>query len=130
MLVQTRNGQWTFPKGRIEAGESPWKAAQREALEEAGVRGHVDSDVLTVYPHETRSADGRSVPQTVAAYLLEVETDDDAAEAGRSPTWCGQDEAKRRLGLGRNRPHKGLLAGVVEQAMEKITSDKGDSVDG
>jgi 8-oxo-dGTP pyrophosphatase MutT (NUDIX family) len=129
MLVQTRSGQWTFPKGRIEAGESPWEAARREALEEAGVRGIVDSELLTVYPYEKRAADGRSVRQAVAAYLLQVETDDDIAEPGRNPAWFGPDEAKSRLGLGRNHPHKGLLAGVVEQAMEKITSDKVISAD-
>lgn len=31
-----------FPKGKIERGETPHEAAQREALEEAGLVGHTD----------------------------------------------------------------------------------------
>ena len=40
LLVRTsQGGRWTFPKGRIEPGESPSAAAAREAAEEAGVDG-------------------------------------------------------------------------------------------
>jgi|GEM_PF-4495095 len=33
--------RWTFPKGRLERGESPAQAAAREAREEAGISGRV-----------------------------------------------------------------------------------------
>ena len=36
LLVRTSNGErWTFPKGRVERGESMPEAAAREAREEA-----------------------------------------------------------------------------------------------
>ncbi len=38
LLVRNRNGRhWGFPKGRIEAGESPEEAARREVAEEVGI---------------------------------------------------------------------------------------------
>lgn len=41
LLVRARRtpGQWIFPKGHIEDGESPQNAAVRETQEEAGVDG-------------------------------------------------------------------------------------------
>ncbi|MEA2874147.1 MAG: hypothetical protein QOH67_4123 [Hyphomicrobiales bacterium] len=44
LLVRAREpaGAWVFPKGHIEAGESPEDAASREVLEEAGVRVRVE----------------------------------------------------------------------------------------
>jgi 8-oxo-dGTP pyrophosphatase MutT (NUDIX family) len=45
LLVTTRSGRPTLPKGRIEAGEAPAEAALREAGEEAGVRGVVSGHV-------------------------------------------------------------------------------------
>ena len=43
LLVRARRtpDQWIFPKGHLEAGESPDEAALREAREEAGVIGQI-----------------------------------------------------------------------------------------
>jgi len=38
LMIRDRYGRWTFPKGHIEAGETPKEAAVREVLEETGVR--------------------------------------------------------------------------------------------
>jgi len=37
LLVRTRNGRWTFPKGSVESGLTHAQAAALEAFEEAGV---------------------------------------------------------------------------------------------
>src|SRR5271165_2413808 len=42
LLVRTRNGHWTFPKGRVDQDATNADAAAREAYEEAGVRGSVE----------------------------------------------------------------------------------------
>ncbi len=41
LLVRMARGSWSFPKGRVERGETPEAAAEREVREEAGVDAHV-----------------------------------------------------------------------------------------
>lgn len=109
LLVQTsQGGRWTFPKGRIEAGETPSAAAAREAAEEAGVEGTIGSEPLGVY----RYAPTRAGFDEVTAFLLVVERDGLPAEPHRDPTWCGLEAARSLLILGRD-------AGYGEQ-MERI----------
>lgn len=43
VLVSTIKGNWTLPKGVIDPGDSPQEAAIREAWEEAGIEGEMDS---------------------------------------------------------------------------------------
>ena len=109
LLVQTsQGGRWTFPKGRVEAGETPSAAAAREAAEEAGVAGTIASAPLGVY----RYAPARGGSDDVTAFLLIAERDGLPAEADRTPTWFGFEVARSRLAQGRD-------AGCGE-AMERI----------
>ena len=41
LLIQTPRGVCSFPKGHVERGEAQHRAAEREVLEEAGVRAKV-----------------------------------------------------------------------------------------
>ena len=41
LLITTRKGLWTIPKGIVEPDMSPAESALNEAYEEAGVRGHL-----------------------------------------------------------------------------------------
>ncbi|NBH72856.1 NUDIX hydrolase [Clostridiaceae bacterium] len=42
--------QLEFPAGEIEDGETPWEAAQREVLEETGIRIRCEEDSYSFYP--------------------------------------------------------------------------------
>ena len=109
LLVRTSQGdRWTFPKGRIEAGETPSAAAAREAAEEAGVSGKISAEPLGVY----RYAPSRGGSDDVTAFLLVVKREGLPAEAHRTPTWLGFEAARSRLAQGR-------AAGYGE-AMERI----------
>ena len=52
LLVQVKNMKgkkiWTFPKGHIEAGETPRQAALREVLEETGYKAVIVRPMLRV----------------------------------------------------------------------------------
>jgi 8-oxo-dGTP pyrophosphatase MutT (NUDIX family) len=121
LLVRTKGGRhWTFPKGHVEKGEPPWRAAEREAFEEAGVCGRIASKPFTIYPHEQHTRDGRRVELTIAAYLLEVESDDDAHEPGRDPTWFPPAQARQKLAENRPPRYQQAYSRVLAEACKKL----------
>jgi 8-oxo-dGTP diphosphatase len=56
---------WSFPKGKVEAGESEEDAALREVEEETGLRCRLEREVAT-----TRYRDSRGRPKTVRYWLM------------------------------------------------------------
>jgi len=99
LLVRTSNGErWTFPKGHRERGETLAQTAAREAVEEAGVSGRIESEQLAQYRYRT----GRGAGELVTAFLLRVEREGLPAEAGREPTWFGFEAARSKLATGRD----------------------------
>lgn len=52
MLVTTRNGNWTIPKGIIEDDLTPQVSAAKEALEEAGISGKVKKRKVGTYTYK------------------------------------------------------------------------------
>jgi 8-oxo-dGTP pyrophosphatase MutT (NUDIX family) len=46
LLITTRKGHWTIPKGVVEPDLGPAQSAAQEAFEEGGVRGRVESQSL------------------------------------------------------------------------------------
>ena len=123
LLVNTNGGgKWTFPKGDPDPSLSHSKAAEREAWEEAGVRGDIESRHFHLYIHSKgvfwRAPGVREF--VVKAFLLEVERTDSPDEERRNPTWFTADEAKKVLAKGREVKYARELAAVLDRAMEQI----------
>jgi 8-oxo-dGTP pyrophosphatase MutT (NUDIX family) len=73
LLVTTREtGRWVIPKGWPMKKRAPWRAAEREALEEAGVVGLVAKVHLGGYHYVKRGPTGEAWPCEVIVYPLEV----------------------------------------------------------
>ncbi|MBN1665803.1 MAG: NUDIX domain-containing protein, partial [Anaerolineales bacterium] len=86
LLVQRANqpqrGRWSLPAGFVDAGEDPARAAERECLEECGLRVRVAGllDVIAKHEHPAGA-------HILIAYRGEIEggqlqPGDDAAAAG------------------------------------------------
>jgi len=122
LLVETRGGRWTFPKGGIEAGLTPAQSAALEAFEEAGVHGRIEEASFASYVRR-KGRNGRgsaAVEIAVSAHLCEVLSLDPPPEAGRNPSWFSADKAKRRLRQDRAPDHGAELARIVDCAVERI----------
>jgi 8-oxo-dGTP pyrophosphatase MutT (NUDIX family) len=78
LLVRARRdpSQWVFPKGHIEAGETPEQTAVREVREEAGVSGRVTAPLGVLAFDDAR----------VAIFLMEY-AGDAAPSEDRETRW-------------------------------------------
>ena len=98
LLVRTRSGHWTFPKGGVDQDATTADAAAREAYEEAGVRGRVEGLPFISYRHcKPRRPRSRRHVVMVHAHLCEVRRLVPPREQYRDPTWFTASKAKRRL---------------------------------
>jgi 8-oxo-dGTP pyrophosphatase MutT (NUDIX family) len=116
LLVTSRDtGRWVIPKGWPMAGKLSHEVAAREAFEEAGVRGTVETAALGAFSYAKMLKDGLKVGCRVQVFALEV-TDlaKSFKERGvRTLEWVSCDEAARRV----NEPELRDLILVFQQRM-------------
>ncbi len=117
LLVRTRAGRWTFPKGGVDGDPNQAATAAREAYEEAGVLGRVDPSPFTCYLHSKREREAHAVH----AHLCKVMSLQTPEELYRTPTWFSAENAKRRLRQDRQHPYAEELARVVDHAVRQVT---------
>jgi 8-oxo-dGTP pyrophosphatase MutT (NUDIX family) len=139
LLVQTRGGRWTFPKGGVEPGLTHAQAAALEAFEEAGVHGRMEEAPFARYIRGRSEANrkrknndkddrrrarpiSKSVGKetVVSAHLCEVLRLTSPQESGRNPSWFPAKKAKRCLGQDRSANHASDLAHIVDRAVTRI----------
>lgn len=119
LLVQTRGGRWTFPKGNAEPGLSTAQAAALEAFEEAGVHGRMEEVSFTTYIRP-KSGGKNVIELRVTAHLCEVLWLDAPQESGRNPSWFSSEKAKRRLRENRSGAYGTELTRVVDLAARRV----------
>ncbi|MBZ5721144.1 MAG: NUDIX domain-containing protein [Acidobacteriia bacterium] len=126
LLVNTNGGgKWTFPKGDPEPNMSHSQAAQREAWEEAGVRGRIEPRHFHLYIH-SKGVFWKSPGVEeflVKAFLLEVAQAGNPPEPMRNPTWYAPEEARKILAKGREVKYARELEAVIDRALVHIGAD-------
>ncbi|MGH9516772.1 MAG: NUDIX domain-containing protein [Terriglobales bacterium] len=119
LLVRTRKGKWTFPKGGVVGGLTRAQSAALEAFEEGGVHGRIERAPFTRYVlRKQRSAPTGEI--AIDAYLCEVMRLGTPQEVNRTPTWFTAEESQLRLREGRTAQDSGELARVVDRAVSRI----------
>jgi 8-oxo-dGTP pyrophosphatase MutT (NUDIX family) len=73
MVTSRDRGRWVIPKGWLMNGKKPWRAAEIEALEEAGAIGFVSDRPIGHYHYDKYVEDGKSVRCQVTLYPMVVE---------------------------------------------------------
>ncbi len=98
LLITSRGtGRWIFPKGAPMKGYELWQVAAREAFEEAGVEGDVETVPIGCYRGLKGSL--RTAPIEVQMYPLRVtrQLDDWPEKESRHRHWVILAEARRLL---------------------------------
>lgn len=73
MLVTSRETKrWVMPKGWPMDGKKPWRAAEIEAMEEAGLIGKMSRDAIGTYDYKKKMASGKNVRCRVRLYPMHV----------------------------------------------------------
>lgn len=73
MVTSRDTGRWVMPKGWTMDGKKPWRAAEIEALEEAGALGFISDTSIGHYHYWKRLGGGRRVLCRVTVYPMVVE---------------------------------------------------------
>lgn len=101
LLIKKRGGYWTLPKGRVRLSEEYGDAVAREVLEETGISGQVEAEVLQVsYVTPRRRRARRKI---VTYYLMRAHEGTIAtpgvhsAEAIEQVRWATPRAALRRI---------------------------------
>lgn len=100
MLITSRDtGRWVLPKGWPEASERLCETAAREASEEAGLSGSVDTREAGRYFYRKELATGEQVACEVLVYPLEVRKVAEKWKERRQRTrkWMSPGEAARMV---------------------------------
>jgi ADP-ribose pyrophosphatase YjhB (NUDIX family) len=71
LLVTNSSNRWIIPKGDIDGGMAPHRAAEKEAFEEGGVRGHISDQRIGTFRTRKRLY-GVAIPTRVDVFPLEV----------------------------------------------------------
>lgn len=88
MVTSRCTGRWVMPKGWTMEGKSLWRAAEIEALEEAGVTGHISHIPIGRYFYDKVLDDGSIMPCRVTLFPLIVD--------GVRRRWKERRERRRR----------------------------------
>ena len=88
LLTSRDTRRWVIPKGWPMKGKRPHAAAAREALEEAGVTGHVGKRPMGAYSYVKRLKNGAPLECVVDVFPLRV--------AGQRTHWPEQAERTAR----------------------------------
>ena len=121
LLIRDSYGNWGFPKGHLEAGESPAEAALRETGEETGLEQLALQGPIRIIDWHFRFR-GRAIHKYCHFFLLESPSGDPVPQADEGITdfrWLLLDDALDKLSYDNAR---GVLkrAGDMERTLVAV----------
>jgi 8-oxo-dGTP pyrophosphatase MutT (NUDIX family) len=105
LVHRPRYRDWTFPKGKVEPGETDMEAAVREVEEETGLRLELGPELPS-----TTYTDLKLRPKTVRYWAMEAAGEGRAGHEVDEVRWVPIREAPDRLSHARDREVLAALA--------------------
>ncbi|HVV64405.1 MAG TPA: NUDIX hydrolase [Rhizomicrobium sp.] len=98
LITSLNSGRWIIPKGWPEPELTMAESAAREAFEEAGVTGDIQSAALGAYHYLKEKRDG-VVPCSVDVFVLKVtrQLNDWPEKGARQMAWLPAEQAAARV---------------------------------
>jgi 8-oxo-dGTP pyrophosphatase MutT (NUDIX family) len=114
IITSRRTGRWIFPKGGVIEGMTPWDSAAREAFEEAGIEGEIETAPIGTY-RDSKTLGIRRLLIEVDLYPLRLvrQLDDWPEMRNRNRHWVILPEARRLL----SNPGMADLAAVLDRRL-------------
>jgi 8-oxo-dGTP pyrophosphatase MutT (NUDIX family) len=99
LITSRETRRWVIPKGWPMDHLLDYNAARQEALEEAGVEGHMRRESIGTYDYGKRLKGGAIQPCRVSVFALEVTTklSEWREKSQRRRVWFSVDEAASRV---------------------------------
>jgi 8-oxo-dGTP diphosphatase len=116
LVHRPRYDDWSFPKGKLDEGETVEQAAVREVEEETGLKCRILREIATLrYAYQTRNK-GPLRPKKVHYFLMEHVSGNIRVpgEEVDQAVWFDIDKALRKLSYEQDR---NLLASLYEAGM-------------
>ena len=116
LLIRDSYANWGFPKGHLEQGEAPEKAAIREVVEETGLASVESRGAIETIDWYFRFR-GRLIHKVCHFYLMESaddRTNPQKAEGITACLWVTYDDASRMISYANARQ-------VLKRAQEMVT---------
>jgi 8-oxo-dGTP diphosphatase len=97
LIHRPKYDDWSFPKGKLDQGESHEAAAVREVEEETACRGRIGTELAA-----TSYVDAKGRPKTVRYWAMELDEVDDFTPNDEvdEVRWLSVVEAERALSYG------------------------------
>lgn len=114
LLVTSQRGNWIFPKGIVETGETPEETALKEAREEGGVDGVILPEAVAAYEDSKWNAEC-----LVQIFLLRYIEDcrSWAEKHLRERRWCTYEDALRLI-------KKSKIRSVLRRARQRLEDEE------
>lgn len=99
LLTSRDTGRWVIPKGWPMPTKKAHAVAEREAYEEAGVKGKVEKEPLGHYHYNKALRTGLKIPVRVQVHALEVQEmlKNFPEKGSRRLEWVSPQEAAKRV---------------------------------
>ncbi|MCF6369737.1 NUDIX hydrolase [Rhizobium halophilum] len=99
LLTSRDTGRWVIPKGWPMPAKKAHAVAEREAYEEAGVKGKVEKEPLGYYHYNKALRTGLKIPVRVQVHVLEVQEmlKNFPEKGSRRLDWVSTQEAAKRV---------------------------------
>ncbi|PYB77935.1 NTP pyrophosphohydrolase [Rhizobium wuzhouense] len=100
LVITSRDtGRWVIPKGWHMPGKQPHAIAEREAYEEAGIKGKATSEPFGYYTYMKRMRGGHKVLTRVQVHALDVKSllKEFPEKGTRRLEWVSCEEAAKRV---------------------------------